>query len=942
VAATAFSLIGRISMQGVPSALKEVEGLEDAVKKVSKELGKLGSNLVKTGSYLTKNVTAPMAAATAAIGLLSIKTGEYAGKLSSLQQETGLTTDTLQEYQHVARAAGGSSDALFATITALSNKLPEIAQGTGKSAEALDKLGIRVTNADGSFRDMNDLFPEIISKLQGVDDVTTRNQIAFDIFGKKSKEVASFLGMSAAEMSNTRKEAHDLGLVMGEKALKQADDFRKGMETLKAQLSMAGMEVANKLIPILNDTFIPLVQSTLIPTLKTATDVVGGLAKAFSVMPKDLQEVTFLMGGVVSAAGPIALVVGKILLSLKTVVPVLAGLGVKIGAVSAGATGAGAAMAGFAATILLPIAAVASLGNAIRVAIRDFGTLARLKREAKEDDAFIQEAHRLSKTTAEARKLKEEYEKLKDKPDFNPAELEKLTKAYEDAAIAHRNLNRERAGQGKMTDEEVEAFRKKSRGIKEVSAEETRMTEYAKAQAKERAKAYAEEAARRKKELNGAVKDYEDKYENMFLSEVELVEKERDLEVQRLMALGATEAQLFDVRKYFNKKSEDLIAESDEKKRKEDKDKAEKERADQKKKYDEDVKWQEKLISKRLEADSRELAFVDVLYQDELKATKDSMASQMSIHKYYAQEKLDLRRKMADKQLEIMDMEYKDALEKAEKDGVDLSKVHEYYAYERFKIKKDVADEEYKVERDLTQKEEAETNRRISLAQKWMDGVSSIVSKLGNVFNQYYSNLTKIEDRAYKEKKEKIEADAENEIITEEEKTAQLKALDEEHEAKKLAIQREQAKRQKAISLFSIVTDTAAAVMRALKDFGPVVGGIMAGVVAGLGAAQFALVASEPEPFFDGGLIKGSQEGIHAQIGERNQDEVVFPLQTGIDKIVEGLNASNGGSQTTNYTVNVNVGSFIGDRKSIQDLGKKIREVIISEDRRTGVSYATA
>ena len=934
MAATAFSLIGRISMQGMSSALKEVEGLEDAVKKVSKELGKLGQNLTKAGTFMSKNLTAPIAAATAAVGLLSLKTGEYASKLNSLEQATGLTKDTIQELTHVAKTAGASSDDLFSTITHLTNSLPQLAQGTGKGAEALDRLKITVKNADGSMKDMNDLFPEILQGLQGVENITERNQLAFDIFGKKlPKDV---LAMTSDEMGRLRKEAHDMGLVMGEKALKQADDFRIGVENLKAQIAAVGRDVSMAFIPVLNETLIPLIQTTLIPTLHTAAMVLTDLGKVFQTFPTPVQVGVIAIGGFVAALGPVLLVVGKLTLAIKAAIPVIASLGVTAGV-------AAKSVAAFALGI----------GGVITVAIAGAVALAalvvkteELNRETaaynKQTEDYSRRTTELNRQVKAAANLVAEYEKLAGTAGFDAGKLERLKTAHEDTVIALKNHAREMNGKGKLDEIEIENTRRKMRGLQELTAADKTQTEYAIAQAKERAKAYAEEASRRKKELNDAVRDYESKLDDMFLSDIELVEKERDLEVKRLIEKGASEEQLLAVYNYYNEKRFRLIEEADEKKKKE-ADQADKdEKARREKKYDEEVKWQEKLISKRLEADSRELSLLGLQHQEKLKATENSMASQVSIHEQYAQEQINIRKQMAYKQLDIMNMEYQDALNKAKEAGADLTQIHEYYQLERTKIVNETAIEQYRIEKDLTHKIEDETKRRIGVVTKWMDAVSSVLSKLGTLFSQYSKNEEKREDNRYKREKERIEADFENHVITEEQKKKKLEELEEAHDEKTRNLQRQSFERQKKLNLASIVIDTAGAIMKALRDMGPILGTVYATAIGALGVAQFGLVASEPAPFYDGGLIKGSQEGIHAQIGERNQDEVVFPLQTGIDKIVEGLNASNSGSQTTNYTVNVNVGSFIGDRKSIQDLGKKIREVIISEDRRTGVSYATA
>ena len=946
MAASVFNLIGRISMQGMSSAMRDVEGLEAKVKSVQKELGKLGQNLTKAGTFMSKNFTAPLGATAAAVGILSLKTGQYADKLYTLEQQTGMSTDSLQEFQHVATKAGGSADALFSTISAFSNKLPDIATGSGDAAEALDKLGINVTNADGSLRDANQLFPEIISKLQWIDDITTRNNLAFDIFGKKNKEIASFLGMSSEEMAKARSEAHELGLVMGDKALKQANDFKVGMETLKNQFAAVGRDISMAFIPLLNETFIPLLQTTLIPILRTSATVLGDLGKVFATFPTPVQAGTIAIGGFLAAIGPLLLVIGKCTIAIKAAIPVVASLGVTLGAASK-------AVAAFAMGIGGLITVCVGAAVALTALVIKTEKLNRETEEYnKQTKEFSRRTDALNSNVKAAANLVKEYEKLSGQKGFDPAKLEGLKTAHEDAVIALKNHAREMAGKEKLDETEILNTRNRMRGITELSEEEKRQTEYAIAQANERKKAYAQAAAVRQKELGDLVKSHQDATDKIMLSEMELLDKEEEAEIAKANSLKANEDQLQAIRDRYITQREDMLY-----------------------KFVESYKEENAKIGKsELELlnieEQKALREADIIRAGE--SEKDIIRQNFNQKRVEleqeAQKKIDeinkswnnkLIQQSGDK-LKILSLEYAAELEAAKMAGADLNAVHSYYINEEIKLRKELSAEKEKIDKEATDKAKTALDKQLDSIGKWVGAVVSMVASLGKVFSQYAKNQEMIVDRAYKERKKsdekefderkkRIEADAKNNIITETEKNEQLKALeaekteqskalDEEHEAQKLEIQRKQAKRQKAISLFTIATDTATAVMKAIKDFGLIAGGIMGGIITGLGAAQFALVASEPEPFFSGGLIKGSPEGIKAQIGERNQDEVVFPLQTGIDKIVDGLNASHSGNNTTNYTVNVNVGSFIGDRRGIQELGRKIREVIINENIRVGLA----
>lgn len=102
--------------------------------------------------------------------------------------------------------------------------------------------------------------------------------------------------------------------------------------------------------------------------------------------------------------------------------------------------------------------------------------------------------------------------------------------------------------------------------------------------------------------------------------------------------------------------------------------------------------------------------------------------------------------------------------------------------------------------------------------------------------------------------------------ITEKESIARMKKL----EAEEKRIKREQAKRDRDVAIFQAVINTADAVIKAYATTGPIAGSILAGIVAAIGAAQIALIASRPIPKF----FKGKKDGYQGwgEVGDRGSE----------------------------------------------------------------------
>ena len=126
---------------------------------------------------------------------------------------------------------------------------------------------------------------------------------------------------------------------------------------------------------------------------------------------------------------------------------------------------------------------------------------------------------------------------------------------------------------------------------------------------------------------------------------------------------------------------------------------------------------------------------------------------------------------------------------------------------------------------------------------------------------------------------------------------ANERILIEEDAQKKLnKIKRRQAIIDKAIAIQGIIINTAAAVMKVYAQTGIFGGPIAAAIVAGIGAAQIAMVASTPIPLAEGGIISGPTTalmGEYPSAGAGNP-EVVAPLNK-LKKMI--------GGQSNNITV---------------------------------------
>lgn len=322
-----FELHGVLSILGIEDAEKKLKAIDKEAIKVSKSINRFVDDISSVGKQFSLAFTAPIVAATAAIAAVVTKTADYADELLDLTEITGMSSDTLQELEHVALSVGVEFGTLTQSVQAFTGKLPKILKEGGTAAKVIKDLGVNVKDTHGNLRSMDDIFPELITALQGVENKTLRNSMAQQILGKDLSALAPVLGITADEFNRLRKEAHDTGVVMSGENLETAADFKSEINLLNKQFQMLAMNFAVDIIPLLRDDLFPIIKNDIIPVIKVVIEKVVGWAKAFSNLSPGTKKLLIKLTGVLAILGPLAIGIGSLTTAIAAMIPVIVSLG---------------------------------------------------------------------------------------------------------------------------------------------------------------------------------------------------------------------------------------------------------------------------------------------------------------------------------------------------------------------------------------------------------------------------------------------------------------------------------------------------------------------------------------------------------------------------------------------------------------------------------------
>ena len=232
---------------------------EKSISKTGKEAEGLGSKLaggIKTAAKWAAGVTAAATAVGGAMVAAAKDTAKTADAIDKASQRIGIGAEAYQELAYAAELSGVNMSTME------------------KAAKQLE----------GTDLNLDDALQQILS----IEDAGERAAAAADLFGESvAYQMTPLLNQGADGMEAMRKEAHDLGVVMGEESVKQGaemnDMFTKVDKSLKqlknglvSEFMPYVMEILDWVIqniPVIQET-VSSVMDAIMPIVKPVLDAV--------------------------------------------------------------------------------------------------------------------------------------------------------------------------------------------------------------------------------------------------------------------------------------------------------------------------------------------------------------------------------------------------------------------------------------------------------------------------------------------------------------------------------------------------------------------------------------------------------------------------------------------------------------------------------------------
>ena len=224
-------------------ATEESRGFGDAAKVA---LGNIAANAVS--QLADKAMEAAQALVDAGVAAAA-----YADEILTASTVTGLSTDTLQEYAYAAELIDTDLADVEKALAKNVKSMSSAQSGSKAYAEAYQKLGVAVTDANGNLRSSEDVFWDCIDALGKVSNETEADALAMQLFGKSAQDLNPLIKTGSQGFSDLAQEAHNAGAVLSGDTLTSLAGVDDSVQRLKSQAGALKTALGANVAPVIGD-----------------------------------------------------------------------------------------------------------------------------------------------------------------------------------------------------------------------------------------------------------------------------------------------------------------------------------------------------------------------------------------------------------------------------------------------------------------------------------------------------------------------------------------------------------------------------------------------------------------------------------------------------------------------------------------------------------------
>lgn len=365
-----FEVVGEIAVRGAQAAESAIASVDKRAESMAGRLDAAGDRMQGFGNRMSDAgdkatlLSGAMVGAGAAVGGYINSVTQSAERTLEMSERLGVNIEFMQEWERVAKRFGIQGEALRDGIKELTLRADEFAQtGKGPAAEAMERLGLSQEEVAKGSEDVEGFFRMVIDRMRNVEDAAARQRIADELFGGQAGEqFTELLNQSSEEIQKTLEDVRSTGGFFSEEDAQQARQFNREIQRTGERLTAVGRAIVIDVLPTIREV-LPVVESQVVPALKTAAGAIAGLIEAFGALPGPVQQAVVTLTALTVVVGPLLSIFGRVISVGGSVLKLFARFPGATRAVSGGIKGITTALGALVAPISKGAAMIGTLAG---------------------------------------------------------------------------------------------------------------------------------------------------------------------------------------------------------------------------------------------------------------------------------------------------------------------------------------------------------------------------------------------------------------------------------------------------------------------------------------------------------------------------------------------------------------------------------------------------
>lgn len=178
---------------------------------------------------------------------------EYVSEINEVANQHGWTAESAQEWEYLAAISGTSLDTISDAFTNLEQKMYDANHGNKEARQAFNELGIAITDSQGKLKSSEDVFSDVVDRLNELSDSTKRSAQGTAVFGAEFSNMAGIMSMGKDEIEQTKASMDGF---LSDDEVQAMTEYSKAIDTLQENFkilkAILGADLVGAITPFID------------------------------------------------------------------------------------------------------------------------------------------------------------------------------------------------------------------------------------------------------------------------------------------------------------------------------------------------------------------------------------------------------------------------------------------------------------------------------------------------------------------------------------------------------------------------------------------------------------------------------------------------------------------------------------------------------------------